>query len=210
MPSNHSSTVFGYLAGKYEGRMGWLLSPDGWRKPWNFVPYALDNGAYAHWDEQAFIDMLRNCAAQVMLREINPPRWVIVPDVVADRVATLDRWHEWAPKLKPYGWPLAFAVQDGMKQCDVPPDAEVIFVGGSTTWKWATFREWCKHNARVHVGRVNGYHDLWRCDEAGAESTDGTGFFRGDKVQLAGLFNYLEQASGGLPPMPLFSGGSNL
>lgn len=206
MPSNNSSCRLGYLAGKFEGRIGWLLSPDGWRTPHDFMPYALDNGAYARWDEAAFLDMIRNCAAQVALREIEPPRWVIAPDVVGNRIATLERWLEWAPRLRAFGWPLAFAVQDGMKQSDVPKDAEVVFVGGTTTWKWATVRDWCRHNQRVHVGRVNGYSDLWYCDMAGVESCDGTGWFRGDKVQFVGLVQYLiEATSGGLRAAPLFA-----
>lgn len=207
MLSNNTGFDMGFIAGTHQSRIGWLFSPAGWRMPKRGLPYALDNGAFSRWDEAAFLDLIQNCAAQIAVREIqNRPNWVVVPDVVADRSATLDRWHEWAPRLRPYGWPLAFAVQDGMKQQDVPADAEVIFVGGSTAWKWATFRDWAKHNARVHVGRVNGYRDLWYCDQAGVESCDGTGWFRGDKVQLAGLEQYLEESSsGGLPQTALFA-----
>lgn len=211
MPANNSSMHLGYLAGKYQGKIGWLLSPGGYRRPHKWLPYAVDNGAFAGFDEQAFLDLIRHIAAQVALREIEPPLWVIVPDVVAHRAATLESWERWAPQLKAFGWPLAFAVQDGMTQADVPKDAEVIFVGGSTKWKWNTAPDWCRDNARVHVGRVNGYRWLWYCDQWGVESTDGTGFFRGDMVQLAGLEQYLrESTGGGLPTSPLFSGDSDV
>ena len=36
----------------------------------------------------------------------------------------------------------------------------------------------------MHVGRVNTERRLWQCARLGAESCDGTGFFRGDPVQL--------------------------
>lgn len=196
MPSNNSSMHLGWLAGRYPGRIGWLLSPDGWRTPHRWMTYALDNGAFVRWDEPAFLHMVRNAFAQLAMRELaNPPSWVVVPDVVADREATLARWQEWAPRLREFGWPLAFAVQDGMTQADVPADADVIFVGGSTDWKWRTMWGWARDNERVHVGRVNGYQGLWGCHDAGVESCDGTGWFRGDQDQLAGLERYLEEST---------------
>lgn len=186
----------GWLAGRYPGRIGWLLSPSGWRRPHHWMPFALDNDAFSAWangtpwDEAAFLVMLDAAAACA-----HAPRWVLVPDVVADRSATIQRWHEWAPRLKRYGWPLAFAVQDGMTQSDVPSDAAVVFVGGTTEWKWATAWQWCRDNRRVHVGRVNGYRGLWDCHDARVESCDGTGWFRGDQEQLAGLERYLDEST---------------
>ncbi len=96
-----------------------------------------------------------------------------------------------------YGWPLAFAVQDGMTVEDVPGDADVIFVGGSTEWKWRTVAMWCAAFQRVHVGRVNTYRRLWECHDAGAESIDGTGWTRGDQRQYRGLLAYLAESTGG-------------
>ena len=90
------------------------------------------------------------------------------------------------------------AVQDGMEPGDVPAEAGVVFVGGSTEWKWRTVRDWCDAFDRVHVGRVNTNGKLWECHEAGAESCDGTGWFRGDQRQLRGLIAYLERSSQGL------------
>jgi hypothetical protein len=204
MPSNNSSMHLGWLAGRYPGRIGWLLSPGGWRRPHRWMPYALDNGAFPAWnngkpwDEPAFVNMLRDAAGQLATKTLAwPPQWVIVPDVVADREATIARWHEWVPRLQPFGWPLAFAVQDGMTQADVPSDADVIFVGGSTEWKWRTMWEWARDNRRVHVGRVNGWQGLWDCHDAGVESCDGTGWFRGDQEQLAGLERYLDESTNG-------------
>ena len=57
------------------------------------------------------------------------PAWVLVPDKVGDRQATIELWEAWAPRVRAwYGWPLAFAVQDGMIARDVPSAAQVVFV----------------------------------------------------------------------------------
>ena len=212
MPANNSSMHLGWLAGRYPGRIGWLLSPGGWRTPHRWMPYALDNGAFPAWSRgepwsaESFLESVRVVAGQVGMRELHAPRWVLVPDVVADREATLERWAEWAPQLRPFGWPLAFAVQDGMTAADVPEDADVVFVGGTTDWKWRTVLDWCSTCPRVHVGRVNGYRGLWDCHDAGAESCDGTGWFRGDQNQLAGLEQYLAESSAeGRPQQRLVS-----
>jgi hypothetical protein len=80
---------------------------------------------------------------------------------------------------------------------DVPSDADVIFVGGSTDWKRRTMSMWCEVFDRVHVGRINTERWLWECDEAGAESCDGTGWFRGRQAQLDGLLSYLSRSRQG-------------
>jgi hypothetical protein len=202
MPSNWAKSVVHYWAGRFPGRLGHLYSPaGGFKGPYPWLPYALDNGAFpawtngTPWDADAFLRILDRAAAAAQ-----PPIWVAAPDVVADRAATLDRWAEWAPRLRAYGWPLAFVVQDGMTDADVPADAEVIFVGGTTRWKRQSIPSWCRAHRRVHVGRINTERWLWYCQHHGAESCDGTGWGRGDQVQLAGLERYLERSSAGMGP----------
>lgn len=198
MPSNNSGIQVGYLAGKYPNRLGWLLSPDaGWKNPPAWMPYALDNGAFAawsnkrEWDEHRFVDLLDRAKLTAM------PLWVAVPDVVADAKSTIAKWHEWVPRINEISrFVLAFVVQDGMTVADVPLDAQVIFVGGTTEWKWRHLRMWTKHFNRVHVGRVNSERLLWMAHDAGAESCDGTGWFRGDQKQVAGLERYLRLSTG--------------
>lgn len=202
MPADNAKLHVGWLAGRYPGRIGHLYSPHGVKGPYSFIPYALDNGRFAvwannrTWSEESFLKLLethgRHC------------RWVVVPDAVGDREGTLREWDAWAPRLSRYT--LAMAVQDGMTPQDVPDEASVIFVGGTTEWKRKTIRMWCEHFQRVHVGRINTYKWLWHCHEAGAESCDGTGWYRGDKKQLRGLERYLEEASGrGRPQGRLFA-----
>lgn len=196
MLSNNGGLEVGYLAGRHPGRIGWLLSPAGYRRPPEWLPHALDNGAFSAWtrrepwDEAAYLRMLEKA------RLSEPPLWALVPDVVADRAGTLKQWEKWSPHLRRAlpGIPLGFAVQDGMGPSDVPADADLVFVGGSTLWKWRHLLMWCKAFQRVHVGRVNSEGLLWEAHKAGAESCDGTGWMRGDRKQLAGLRRYLEQS----------------
>ncbi len=201
MPGDNTGILVGYLAGKYPGKMGHLFSPRPHRVPcgpFNFMPFALDNGAYAagtEWDESRWFRML-DWARLSGQR----PLWALVPDVVGDRDKTLQRWDDYAGRTASYGWPLAFAVQDGMTPVDVPRNADVVFVGGSTEWKWRTVEMWCRAFVSVHVGRVNSYRRLWQCHDAGAESCDGTGWFRGDHGSgkpLRAITAYLEESTNG-------------
>ena len=104
MPANNSSAIVHYWAGKHPGKIGWLIGPTAIAKtklrPW--IPFALDNDAFSSWtagrawDEAAWIAMLRSVRAQSMR-----PRWVLVPDVVANREATLAKWDQYAPAPPP-------------------------------------------------------------------------------------------------------------
>jgi hypothetical protein len=192
MLSNQTGIVEGYLAAKYPGKVGHLFSPGGQRGPWDFMPYALDNGAFPaftkkeEWDAGAWFNLLR--WAQWSGQQ---PLWALVPDVVGDRVATLKKWEVFSPMVVERGFKPAFAVQDGMTFDDAP-DGCVLFLGGSTEWKCAAIPRWCeKFTGRVHVGRVNTIDRLLAAYRAGAISVDGTGWFH--KGQRAGLIKFLEE-----------------
>ena len=197
MPSNNSGIRVGWLAGKYPGRLGWLMGINGYRTPPDFMPAALDNGAYPawvkneQWDECAWWAMLEVATSEFR------PIWAVVPDVVTDAAGTLGKWEHWAPIMRdrfPH-LPLALAVQDGMEPDD-PKNADYIFVGGSTEWKWRNLRVWTDaFPGVVHVGRVNTERLLWMAHRAGAVSCDGTGWFRGDRSQLEGLHRYLKHST---------------
>lgn len=205
MPSNNSGIEIGYLAGRHEGRIGWLISPGGWRRPPSWLSYSLDNGAFTawknnkQWDEGAFMDLIERT------RGHQRPLWIAVPDVVADAQATKALWPAWSQRIRAAAphVPLAFVVQDGMSVADVPEGAEVIFVGGSTEWKWSTLGMWTKAFPRVHVGRVNTERRLWQCHEHGVESCDGTGWMRGDQEQIEGLRRYLRLSTRNDKPMQM-------
>lgn len=181
----------------YPGRMALLLSPDGWTSP-RSLPYALDNGRFPvwssgkKWDERKYFKLLDRAE-----KTDHPPKWIVVPDSVGNAKETFTEWAKWTEILKDRKWPFALAVQDGMtpeivrRQCRPLP--EVIFVGGTTEWKWKTVQIWTREFLRVHVGRVNTGRLLWRCHRLGVESSDGTGWFH--HVQYKQLVRYLSRSS---------------
>lgn len=199
MPSNNGRCDVHHAAGRYPGQLGHLYSPGGQRGPHPWLPYALDNGRFGAWANgtawresawRALLEWARNSG--------QAPRWVLVPDVVADPAATLAEWRRWAPVAAAYGWPLAFAAQDGHRVEDVPSDANVVFLGGTTDWKRQAIRPWCERFPRIHVGRINTHRWLRYCAAAGAESVDGTGWLRagphGDQWQ--GMLTFLAEQAG--------------
>jgi hypothetical protein len=188
-PANGTGTRIGWLAGK-TGKIGLLFSPGGERDPYR-LPFALDNGRYGawiknrEWDEAAWRKLLRFADKQKQ-----KPRFVLVPDVVTSRKNTRLEWDRFAPDLIGK-YTLAYAAQDGATKEDIPPQADLVFVGGSTNWKWETVGYWASNFPRVHVGRVNQPTRLPELKAMGVESCDGTGWFRGDQKQQAGLERFL-------------------
>ena len=169
------------LAHRQPHTLGWLIGPASLPKTSlrHRIPFALDNDAFSAfchgtpWNAPAWREMLK-----AVWQSALDPLWLLVPDVVADRDATLQNWRTYSPEAAACGWPLAFAVQDGMTANDVPREADVVFIGGSTAWKWRTLQYWCDNFRRVHVGRVNTTDRLELCHASGAESCDGTGWMR--------------------------------
>lgn len=143
------------------------------------MPYALDNGAWSAFqqarpfDEDAFmraVDQLGEGAD-----------WIVLPDIVADGMRSLDYSLTWLERLRGLPTRLLIAVQDGMEIDDVRPflsPAVGIFVGGTTEWKEATAGAWGsaarRRNCYLHVGRVNSVRRIRFCAAAGANSIDGT------------------------------------
>jgi hypothetical protein len=198
MPANATGWFWHCLA-RETGRIGHLFSPGAQRGPWPWFPYALDNGAFAAWDQRenlwcedawdvkAWRKMIRWAQAQAQ-----QPRWAIVPDWIGSGERTIERWYQFEKEV-PFA--KALAVQDGMSVAqarDINPD--VICVGGTTEWKWATVEMWAKSFPRVHVLRVNSPQKLAYLDQLGVESCDGTGWNRGDKTQTRGLELWARQS----------------
>lgn len=204
MPSN-SSGWFWHCLARETGRCGHLFSPGAQRGPWPWFPYAMDNGCYSLWnpeentfDEEKWIQSGEAAWNRLMFWaqcNIQQPLWLIVPDRPGNGEETLEKWDKYAPKACLTGVAkLAIAVQDGMtpemvRELYVKPD--VICVGGSTEWKWATVEMWAKEFKRVHVLRCNSPEKLEYLERLGVESTDGTGWNRGDERQTKGLETFL-------------------
>lgn len=192
MPANNSDALVHWLAGTYPNKLGWIFSPGGFKEPRAWLPYAIDNGKYAtyengkEWNEESFFELLDRCQLSKY-----KPDWVAVPDEVGNREKTLWLWKQYEHQIRRYKFRLAFVVQDGMTPNDVPESADVVFIGGSTNWKWRNVALFCATFPRVHVGRVNWVDKLEYCERVGAESCDGTGFFRGDMVQRQQLIDFV-------------------
>jgi hypothetical protein len=186
------------LNARFPGRMGMLIGPTVYAHP-REQPYALDNDRFSvwskgkEWSESAYMDFVHK------VHEFeNKPMWMAVPDVVTNAAKTFEWWKKWTGYLQQFPTPLALVVQDGMTAEQVrrvTPRPEVIFVGGSTDWKWRTLKQWTLGFPRVHVGRVNSRKLLWGVHRAGAESSDGTRWWT--NKQFAQLVKYLEQSSAG-------------
>lgn len=181
MPANASNALVHFLAGLKPGSIGWLVGPSARTKTKlrDWIPYALDNDAFTsfsknrEWSEFEWVELLKWARQSGLC-----PRWAIVPDVVGDKDSTLEKWSRYASVVDVFGFKKAFAVQDGMTPEDVPNEAEVVFVGGTTEWKWRSLPMWCENFDRVHVGRVNEIRRLATCSALGVESVDGAGWFR--------------------------------
>jgi hypothetical protein len=198
MPANCSGWIWHSLA-RETGRLGHLYSPGGERGPWPWFPFALDNGAFSCWDPETNVfDYAKWAIKEEQWRRLLfwaqaasiKPRWAIVPDVPGNAIETLKRWAIFAREVQDSRIPLAVAVQDGMTVADIQqlqPTPDVICIGGTTEWKWATVEQWAKLG-RCHLLRCSSVEKLDYLESLGIESCDSTAWNRGDRhIRLAGL-----------------------
>lgn len=140
-------------------------------------PWAIDNGAFAGFDADAFVALLErekhhreNCL------------FVTVPDVVGSARRTLEVFERWRPRLN--GWRLALACQDGQEHLPIPWDEiDAVFIGGSTNWKGSHHATQIARATKalgkwLHIGRVNDPIRWKHFEEIDADSADGTGIAR--------------------------------
>ena len=179
MPGADSSGIVHFWAGRYPGSIGWLIGPRHYKHPKPWMPFALDNDAFTAWRDSKPWDVgaWRNMIQSVRMTGLKP-LWAAVPDVVANREATLRSWSIYHEEIHSLGWAAAFCVQDGMTPKDVPIRADVIFVGGTDGWKFQNLPMWTESFPRVHCARVTSQKMIEACEKLGCESVDGTGWFR--------------------------------
>jgi hypothetical protein len=103
----------------------------------------------------------------------------VVPDVVGDAVATLDRFDRLERIPRELGYPVALAAQNGLECLPTPWDRfRVLFLGGDTRWKLGLAaaelaREAIARGKRVHMGRVNGGGRYAYARALGCSTADG-------------------------------------
>lgn len=164
---------------------GWrlLISAAGALRTEGFERYALDNGAWSSFQQQTKFD---EAAFGRALEKVGErAEWVVLPDIVAGGMESLDFSLQWLARLQGFPQTLLLAVQDGMTPDDVRDllsPAVGIFLGGSTEWKLQTMEAWGvlarRRNCYFHVGRVNSARRIAMCSAAGASSFDGTSVTR--------------------------------
>lgn len=140
-------------------------------------PWAIDNGAFAQFDADAFLSLLKR-------EEHHRERclFVTAPDVVGSARRTLEVFEHWKERLA--GWPIALACQDGQEHLPIPwGEIAAVFIGGSTNWKASDHAAHIIKAAKaigkwVHVGRVNHPPRFEHFKKLGADSVDGTGIAR--------------------------------
>lgn len=161
--------------------VGWklLLTPQNQCRRDGFQ-FALDNGAWtAHQQGTAFDG---GAFARLVEKYGSLADFVVVPDIVAGGMASLEFSLSWLPKLRGLRR-ILLPVQDGMEPpcvMDVLREWPTmgLFLGGSTEFKLRTIYQWgmlaCATRRYYHVGRVNTARRIRLCAEAGADSFDGT------------------------------------
>ena len=145
--------------------------------------YALDNGAWSAFVQQEPFDEEAFLVAVDRLGE--GADWIVLPDIVAGGLVSLDYSLRWKERLRGMPTKLLIAVQNGMQIDDVASllsPAVGIFIGGTTEWKEVTAQAWGslarRRNCHLHVGRVNSARRIRICAAAGANSFDGSGVSR--------------------------------
>tara|TARA_R100001509_G_scaffold163306_2_gene137351 strand:- start:168 stop:782 length:615 start_codon:yes stop_codon:yes gene_type:complete len=145
------------------------------------LPYAIDNGAWSAFnqgkpfDTAKFRKILKWSATQDIA-----PDWVVLPDIVAGGLDSLEFSMSWHDEVRPYSDTLLLAIQDGMEPKHIEPIMKPgmgIFLGGSTEWKLRVMPEWgefCKNKYYYHIARVNTVRRILYASSCGADSFDGT------------------------------------
>lgn len=136
--------------------------------------WAADNAAYGgQFDPAAFDRMLT--------RYDHARAWCLfatAPDVVGDAVQTLESFRMWSVRIRSRGYRVAYVAQDGAELYQLP-DADALFIGGSTEWKLGRAAGELVQAAKargmwVHMGRVNSRRRIAHAQRWGCDSVDGT------------------------------------
>jgi|SRR5581483_1825333 len=148
------------------------------------LPWAVDNGAFARFEEKSFLSLLER-------EEHNKATclFVTAPDIVGSARRTLEAFERWRSRLAT--WPVALAIQDGQQDLPIPWEAiAAVFIGGTTEFKLSPQAAHIVKAAKImgkwaHVGRVNDPARFDYFEKMGADSIDGTGVSRYSHVRLA-------------------------
>lgn len=188
------SGTFSALPEKWRPQFGYMLNvmrAIGQERSAVAYPWMLDNGAFSKkWDERIWLDRLH-----ALRPHLGTCIGAVVPDVILDARATVDRWYIYSGAVRSAGYKPFFATQNGCTVAMVPWD-EIggLFIGGSNEHRqnecWPLIREAKRRGVHVHVGRVNSRKSIMRY--CAADSVDGTNFMFGDHRSDQSINHILE------------------
>ena len=171
------------LSAAYPDHLGVLHTPQTGNRLCSLpLPWAADNAAFSRPDDRKF---WRLCVESWATERHHPPLWVAVPDVVGNHSATLRLFSwwlaYWLEELGRVPFPLAFVLQNGCHESEVPWGAiDAVFVGGDNLFKLrqsAGLIDVAKVRGKhVHIGRVNTLRRLRYAFDLGADTVDGTAY----------------------------------
>jgi hypothetical protein len=162
--------------------------------------FAFDNGAYSQAKLWEAPDAVDRYLRWLDTRNRDGCLFATAPDVVGDWVRTIERSAAVLPRIRALGFPAAFIAQDGIPPAWIAWDAfDVLFVGGSTTWKlsedaYALPKLAHQHGKKIHLGRVNSEIRYRAARAAGYDSADGTMLAYGRTVNWERVRGWLDDA----------------
>lgn len=180
------------------GRLGCITTPHQgnvtFPDEWDVIA---DNGCFSdRWTERHWWTWL--------LDQPRRFRFAVCPDVFDPAGGpchdqTVERWERFGLRMRIAGFVPAFVCQVGATADNLPDDADVLFLGGTTDWKlgieaWAITERW-RTSRWVHMGRVNSKRRFDTARAMGCHSVDGTYLTFGPDVNLTKLLGWLEQAA---------------
>jgi len=187
------------LCHKYPQHLGVLITPQNRNGLCDLpLPWAVDNAAFSNPDDHKFFNL---CVDTWGMTGHNPPEWVAVPDAVGDHRATLRLFFDWVvqwqAELGETPFPLAFVLQDGCREEEVPWDfIAAVFVGGTDQFKLQQsgplIRAAKERGKIVHMGRVNSLKRIKFAHSLGVDSVDGTCFSRFPNVKIEWAIRYIQ------------------
>jgi len=181
----------------YDNNIGLMLTPFSQRNT-NSSPHswhwAADNGCFAsRWDEKIWMNWLKG------FEDPTKSLFATVPDVVADHIKTVERWHQYWQQVASLGYKPAFVLQDGADMSTIPWNTMgCLFIGGTTQFKLSDeARLFCSEakdrSIWVHMGRVNSFKRMLLAKEWGVDSTDGTYLAFGPDVNTPKLVSMVQK-----------------
>ncbi len=160
--------------------------------------WAMDNGAFSHFDAARFVTMLD------VFKTFAGCRFVTAPDVVGDCHATLDLFFQWAPYIHAQGFRPALVAQDGLTVAMTPwGSLGALFIGGTTAFKLGRAAQTLAAYAKargiwLHMGRVNSRRRLHYAQSLDCDSVDGSGFSRWPAIRIPLALRWMQEYQNGV------------